>query len=589
MQPRKFLFADVPLWLRKRFSDGQRFVILCALAGLLCGLAAVGFHFSIDILFEWVLHFANSLPKVEGILFLILSPAVGGLIVGVVIYRWAPGAVGSGIPQTKAAYYNHFGFIDLKQGFWRFLLGTIYVGSGNALGREGPTVHMCAAIASKLGQWAGLAKARVQAMVPVGMAAGIAAAFNTPLAAITFVFEELLDDFSTKALGGILIAVVIAAVIERSILGHNPIFSLHFPSFETDWWMLVSIVIGFLAGGIGHLFVSSIVNLRAIIREKEWLPVWLRPAIGGLGCGLIATGIYMLINDSSVFSIGYGALNDAFDGALNYQAFFLLFLGKMLVVVVCYSTGGSGGLFSPTIFCGGMLGGMCGVAMVSLFHLSQDIVGACVLLGMGAFFAAVIRCPMTSMLIIFEMTLNYSLILPLMAGNMLAYFLASNLRSVPLYDALLVQDKVTLRKMPSYQGAQDYESLPIKTIMTHDLVTVRAEDAFTQALDSLEGKTHHGFPVVNRQGSLVGMIMLHEIFEQIDAESTATVGEFLQGQRLISVCPSDSIRQVVADLIREDVLQVPVVSKNQPDRLLGIVTLHDIARQQNAITEQIGR
>lgn len=581
--------TDFPGWLRRRFADEQRFIILCALAGVFCGLAAVGFHLSIDYVFAWVLRVAHALPQMQRLVFLILSPALGGLIVGCLLYKFAPGVVGSGIPQTKAAYYNNFGLIELRQGFWRFLLGTIYVGSGNALGREGPTVHMCAAIASKLGQWAGLAKARVQAMVPVGMAAGIAAAFNTPLAAITFVFEELLGDFSTKALGGILISVIIAAVIERSILGHNPVFALDFPSFETDWWMLIAIIIGVLAGGIGHLFVSTVVNVRGLIRERAWLPVWLQPAVGGLGCGLIATGIYMLIDDASVFSIGYGALNDAFAGELNYEAFVLLFIGKMLVVVICYTTGGSGGLFSPTIFCGGMLGGLCGLTMVNIFNLSPDVVGACVLLGMGAFFAAVIRCPITSMLIIFEMTLNYSLILPLMAGNVLAYCLATHLRAVPLYDSLLLQDKVTLRKMPNYQGEQDYENLPVKTIMTHDLVVVQAEQTFAEALQSLDGKAHHGFPVVNRQEQIVGMIMYHELQEEVDAENPLTVEQFLQAQVLVSVFPSDSIRQVASVLIREDVLQVPVVSANHPDKLLGVVTLHDIARQQNAITEQIGR
>ena len=179
------------------------------MAGVLCGLAAVGFHLAIHHTFELVWHLSELTGPTWFWVVMPLMPTVGGLVVGLFLWKVAPSASGSGIPQTKAAYYNDFGRITLKDGFFRFVLGTIFIGMGNALGREGPTVHMCAAISSTLGRWAGLAKARVQAMVPVGMGAGIAAAFNAPLSAIFFVFEELLSDFSTKALGGIVIAVVV--------------------------------------------------------------------------------------------------------------------------------------------------------------------------------------------------------------------------------------------------------------------------------------------------------------------------------------------------------------------------------------------
>lgn len=590
--------------MRARFTDGQRFMILCTLAGVLCGLAAVLFHLSIHGLFHWLFHFAESAQERKWWFFpliLGLAPAIGGLLVGIILHRFAPNAVGSGIPQTKSAFYNDFGVIRLQDGLWRFVLGTIYVGLGNSLGREGPTVHMCAAIASWIGQVFGLAKVRIQALVPVGMAAGIAAAFNAPLSAITFVFEELLDDFSTKALGGIVIAVVIAAAVSRVILGEDPVLTVNIhQDFNTDWWMLVAIPIGLFSGIIGHGFVKSLLWTRGQVKLSR-MPVWLRPAAGGFAMGIIGlaawyyTGLYGE-PQSGAFSIGYESLTEAFEANLVVVVMLVLFLLKMFAVIICYASGGSGGLFSPTLFLGGMLGGIIGFGLVSLnentgvFNLPEtnQVIGACVLLGMGALFASIVRCPFTSLLIIFEMTRNYALILPLMAGNMISYYLASRLLRVPLYNSLLLQDGMNLRKMPAYQGAQDYRNLPVSTIMTYDAVTVRGDRTAEHNLDEVTRK-HHGYPVVDEEGRLVGVICHHEM-EEFRAESNETpLIEILEKRRIISLTPDTSIRAAAAVLIKEDVLQAPVVSEKDDMKLIGILTLHDIARQQNTASEQMGR
>ena len=202
---------SLPDWMRRSLNDGQRFLVLCLVVGLLCGLTAVLFHLTIHHLFDWLWSQAEGRDPLAFCAILIGAPTFAGLVVGVAVSRFCPEAAGSGIPQTKAAYYNRGGKISGRVGIWRFVLGSLYVGFGNSLGREGPTVHLSAAISSRIGRWAFRDPARVQAMLPVGMAAGIAAAFNAPLSALTFVFEELLDNFSMKALGGMVIAVVVAA------------------------------------------------------------------------------------------------------------------------------------------------------------------------------------------------------------------------------------------------------------------------------------------------------------------------------------------------------------------------------------------
>lgn len=580
--------------MRGRFDDGQRFLMLCICAGVLCGLIGVSFHLAITELFNGLFGFYAGLG-VWTIPAMILSPAVAGLIVGLMIRYVSPTAGGSGIPQTKAAYHHHFGVIKISEAFWRFIIGTISVAFGNSLGREGPTVHICSAVSSKLGRLFGLGKLRVQAMVPVGMGAGISAAFNAPISAITFVFEELFDNnFSSKALGGILIAVVVAAVVERSILGEHSALHATREVFETSWWMLVCLAIGPASGLLGHAFTDLLLRLRARFLQWKCFPGWAKPALGGLGVGLIGVTIWQFSDGHhGVFSIGYADLNSALNGHLIWQTLLLLFIGKFVATVVCYASGASGGIFAPVLFLGSMLGGLFGALLVQFFQVEPSITAACALLGMGAFFAAVIRCPLTSVLIIFEMTQNYSLILPLMVGNFVAYGISVKLRQIPIYDALLLQDGVSLKRLPAYRGEQDWRNLPVSTIMTHDCHTVDGgADAETNLARIQESAfRHHGYPVTDGTGShtLLGMVMLHELEELVQANDRRLLREFVAEQKIIQIHPDDSIRDAANTLVVKDVLQAPVVSRKDPSKLLGIVTLHDIARQQNAIEESMER
>ena len=589
-----FSLNNLPNWIRGRFDDGQRFLFLCICAGILCGLVGVSFHLAITVLFNGLFGLYQSWGSFA-IPAMILSPAIAGLIVGLMIRYVSPTASGSGIPQTKSAYHQKFGFIKISEAFWRFIIGTISVAFGNSLGREGPTVHICSAVSSKLGRLFGLGKLRVQAMVPVGMGAGISAAFNAPISAITFVFEELFDNnFSSKALGGILIAVVVAAVVERSLLGGHSALQATQEVFETSWWMIICLAIGPAAGLLGHLFTKSILTLRGRFKQWKEFPMWAKPALGGLSVGLIGVAVWQITGGHhGVFSIGYDDLNAALNGHLIWHSLLLLFIGKFVATAVCYASGASGGIFAPVLFLGSMLGGMFGVLLVEFFQADPSVAPACALLGTGAFFAAVIRCPLTSMLIIFEMTHNYSLILPLMAGNFFAYMISVKLRQIPIYDALLLQDGISLKRLPAYRGQQDWRNLPVSTIMSHDCHTVIARYNAEENLEVIkqEGHKHHGYPVITGHGTnpLVGMIMHHELDELVAEGNKESLQDILAEQSLIVIHPDDSIRDAANTLVIKDVLQAPVVSRKDPTKLLGIVTLHDIARQQNAIEESMER
>ncbi|MGE9269329.1 MAG: chloride channel protein, partial [Verrucomicrobiales bacterium] len=587
---------SLPDWMLRRLSDGQRFGALCVLAGLLCGLTAVLFHFAIHYLFHWLWDEASKREPREFVAILLAAPTLAGLAVGLGVRFFAPQAAGSGIPQTKAAYYNEGGKISSRVGAWRFVLGALYVGLGNSLGREGPTVHISTAISSRIGRWAFRDPARVQSMAPVGMAAGIAAAFNAPLSALTFVFEELLDNFSMKALGGMVVAVVIAAAVSRTLLGEDPVLAAKLAQdHTTSPWMLVALPLGVAAGLIGHLFVRSTLGLRGWFRARRWLPTWITPAAGGLSCGVLGlTAYYVTLHlgdaRSSVFSIGYDSLEAAFENKLTVEILGVLLALKFIAVVLNYASGGSGGLFSPTLFLGGMLGGLIGAGLANIHHMGNwipefpaddRVISGCVLLGMGAMFAAVVRCPFTSLIIIFEMTGNYSLILPLMAGNMLAWQIAKRLQPVSIYNALLLQDGITLRRLPAYRGAQDYRKLPVQAIMSHDVFSLLQDEMLASAMKRMgvENRRYHAYPVLSEEGRLAGVVTRHEI-EEKDRE--LTVGALVEGQQLLTVTPDTSIRDAANRMIARDFQQVPVVSPGDPRKMIGWLTLNDIARQQNA-------
>ena len=587
---------SLPDRMRKRFSDRNRFLVACVLCGLFCGLMAVVFHLAIHNTFHHLWAFATSQPETWKLVAIMLAaPSLAGLICGLAIRFIDPDTVGSGIPQTKDAYYNHGGIIKLSTGFWRVILGTVYVGLGNALGREGPIVHASSAIASKLGRFFFKDPERVRAMIPVGMAAGIGAAFNAPLSAITFVFEELLDNFSTKAIGGMVVAVVIAAAVSRTLLGEDPVLATHLSlHYQTAGWMLVAIPLGIVAGFLGHFFVGSVLVLRRWIRDRSWLRSWYAPAIGGFLCGAFGLLAWWLTGlqgnaQRGVFSIGYESLEAAFNNQLVLGVLVCLLGFKFLAVVVNYASGGSGGLFSPTLFIGGMLGGVAGLGLVEFSHHwsmlggveESQIIGGCVLLGMGAMFGSVIRCPFTSLIIIFEMTGNYSLILPLMAGNILSWAIARQFRAVPIYDALLLDDGITLKHMTSYRTPDDYLGLPVSAVMTHDVISIPVSMTSGDALKMVRelGAHHHFYTVVDDAGMVLALVSCADL-KKVNSEHL--IGEMIADQEIHFVHPKDSIRDAQKLMRAEDVERLPVVSSLDDKRLLGIVTVKDIARQKCA-------
>lgn len=444
------LYTRLTAWLIRRMpNERQRLLAFTILAGGLCGLAAVAFHMSVAWVEGFLIDRAAAGHATTGdhawMVWTVLSPALGGLICGLGLYYFVPAAAGSGIPQVKVAFTFRSGFISARETVGKFVLCVMQIGSGGSLGVEGPTVHICAGVSNILARAARLNPENRRRMASVGMAAGIAAAFNAPIAAVTFTLEELIGDLDQTMLSGVIVAAALAAVVEHLFMGANPIF--HVPrAFEFGkasslvWYALL----GLLAAIVSVAFTDSLLGLRAWFKRLQRIPKWLQPALGGAATGSFAVVALWMFHLGGIAGDPYKTLTQAFSGTIPVTAMIVLCVLKLAATVTSYSSGGAGGIFAPALFMGGMLGGAVGYLDVAIFHHTADSIGAFAVVGMGAVFAGIVRAPMTSILIIFEMTGGYGLVLPMMIANMSAFALARHWRKTPVYDALLEQDGIYL-------------------------------------------------------------------------------------------------------------------------------------------------
>jgi len=460
------LYDKLVAWLMGQMpTERQRLLAVTLLAGGLCGLAAVAFHLTIGLFESLLIERANGAGGNRWIWWTILTPALGGAVAGIGLVYWVPGAAGSGIPQVKMAYALRSGFCAFKETAGKFLLCALQIGSGASLGLEGPTVQICAGVSSLLARGARLSPMNCRRMTSVGMSAGIAAAFNAPIAAAVFTLEELIGDLDQTMLSGVIVAAALAAVVENKVLGNRPIFHVpRFNTFDKPASLLGFALLGLLAAIISVAFTDGLLGLRAQFKKLTNVPRWLHPGIGGLATGALAVIGFSLFHLNGIAGDPYQTLTLALSGTLPFACMVLYCVLKLAATICSYSSGGAGGIFAPALFIGGMLGGAVGYLDVMVFHNASDSVGAFAIVGMGAVFAGIVRAPMTSVLIIFEMTGGYGLVLPLMIANMSAFALARHWRHMPVYEALLAQDGIYLKNEPAPIEPSDEEDFSMSAL-----------------------------------------------------------------------------------------------------------------------------
>ncbi len=571
--------------VRVAVTEQHKLLGLTLLIGGLCGLAAVAFHLSIHAVSALAIEAALDARGHTWILWTLLVPTAGGLVSGVLLEYVVPNARGSGIPQVKVAYAGRSGPPRLRDSLGKFLVSTLQIGTGSSLGREGPTVQICAGIASRAGRFAGVSLQNVRRLLPVGAAAGIAAAFNAPIAAVTFTIEEVVGKLDQTVLSGVVVAAAFAAIVERSVLGVHPVFELpRAYGLEHTSSLASYAVLGVVAAGLSVAFTGSLLAVRR--RFKRARHRWAHPALGGLATGVLAVAALATIGAKGVTGGGYATLAEALQGRLTVTVLVTLCVLKLAATVLSYASGGAGGIFAPSLFIGAMAGGAVGALDMAVFHHSVDSLGAFALVGMGAVFAGIIRAPITSVLIIVEMTGGYSLILPLMISNMLAYGIARRYRPTPIYEALLGQDGVRLAERTIADRLQGVSLRQVPLDGTPYQVFGMSAGVRELLRPLTERTRQEVYPVLDR-GRLVGMITLQDLVAiagQPHLEGVANAADVMRPP--VTLTLDDGIRSAFEAMLSQGVRELPVTDAAK--RIVGFVDENSIAHAYLALHEEKG-
>jgi CIC family chloride channel protein len=541
-----------------RLSESQVFLGLSLVTGALTGLAVVAFILLTERM-GMRLYPVGGAPWRR-----LLFPVAGSLGIGYLLYRFFPGARGSGVPQTKAALFARDGRITLRTVLGKFLCTSVTLASGIPLGREGPSVQVGAGIGSVLGRLLGLPTEQVKKLIPVGAAAAIAAAFNTPLAAVVFSLEEIMGDLNAPMMGGVVLASATAWMVLRVSLGNNPLFKVPQYQLVSAQEFAVYAVLGVAGGVVSAAFTMLLLGMRARFLRLPQKTVWFQPVAGGLLVGLVGWFV------PQVLGVGYGFVGDALNGRMAFRLMLLLLVLKLITVTTSYASGNAGGIFGPALFLGAMVGGSVGTVAHRFFPAYTATPGAYALVGMGAVFAGVVRAPMTSVLMIFEMTQDYAVIVPLMIANLVSLFVASRLQHEPIYEALAVQDGI---HMPTRQASSGQRRAA--SIMKSPSQALPAETTVREALERVRGGEFRTWLVTDRRG-VIGVLDRARLEREL-AEGADKRLEALVDALAFPHMHTDQGLDVALERMGTNQLDIlPVVNRADVHKLEGIVTLRDV-------------
>ena len=555
---------------RLREREDQVFLVLALVIGALTGLTVVAFILVTERLGM------RLYPPGGAAWRRVLFPVAGSLGIGYLLYRYFPNARGSGVPQTKAALFARDGFISLRTLLGKFFCTSATLASGIPLGREGPSVQVGGGIASVLGRFLGLSPEKVKALIPVGAAAAIAAAFNTPLAAVLFSLEEIMGDLNAPVLGSVVLASATSWMVLRLLLGNNPLFKV--PRYELVHPVEFAIyaVLGVAGGLVSVAFTKLLLGMRERFLRLPKSTVWYQPVAGGLLVGLLGWFV------PQVLGVGYGYVDEALNGRMALNLMLLLVVLKLVTVTTSYSSGNAGGIFGPALFIGAMLGGSLGTVAHRLLPAYTATAGAYALVGMGAVFAGIVRAPMTSVVMIFEMTQDYSVIVPLMIANLVSLFLASRLQREPIYEALAVQDGIHL---PSAESRHRQGAGRVARVMRPAGETLAGEMTVGEALQQTRSSESKSWLVTDQRG-VIAVVNRATLEREVAEDPTRALekivaehpfAEQASGEHAFPHVHKDQGLDLALERMGASGIEIlPVVSRANVHQLEGVVTLRDV-------------
>ncbi|MDM7998919.1 MAG: chloride channel protein [Dehalococcoidia bacterium] len=573
------------LWERVRGSEAAIAMTLAVLIGLLAGLGAAGFRYLIRG-FGW-LFFNRGADLLDflGEYYVVILPVVGGLLVGPIVYLLAREARGEGVPEAMEAVTVGGGRIRQRVALVKALASSICIGSGGSAGREGPIVHIGASIGSTIGQWFRMPEDWTKTLLLCGAAGGMSATFNAPLGGIIFSLEVVERRFVGRNFAYILVSSVTADLIAHRLLGSDPSFVIPGYNMFSYWELPAYVVLGIVAAGGAlvfiRLFYFSGEFFAVRLRKVPW---YIKPAVGGIAVGVI--GLYYPLILGSGYGRSYvpgGALSEtggadlALFGELGLSTLLILMILKMVATSATLGSGGSGGVLAPSLFIGAMMGGAFGQGFSQLFPAvtapSAEASGAYALVGMGAFFAAAVHGPMTAIILLFEMTRNYSLILPLMAAVITAYIVARRLNRESIYTLGLLRRGVDVHQR---ERADVLADINVGEIMTRDFPTVPPTMTLPELMERFHESGHHGFPVVDKWGDLCGVVTLEDVERAPPSQGALLTAMDVATRTPVVAYPDQPVKTALAQLGGRDVGRIPVVDRNNPKKLLGVLRRHDV-------------
>ncbi len=541
--------------------ENQIFLLLTLAIGALTGLAVVAFIVLTERLGMRLYPMGSAAWR------RVLIPVGGSLGIGYLLFRYFPDARGSGVPQTKAALFAREGVITLGTVLGKFFCTSVTLATGIPLGREGPAVQVGGGIASVLGRRLGLPPEKVKALIPAGAAAAIAAAFNTPLAAVMFALEEVMGDLHAPVLGSVVLSSATSWVVLRLLLGNNPLFSVPQYRLIHPLELGVYAVLGVVGGLVSVAFTKLLLGMRKRFLQLSEKTLWLQPVAGGLLVGLMGWFV------PQVLGVGYGYVGDALNGRMALKVMALLVILKLLGATTSYASGNAGGIFGPSLFIGAMLGGTVGSIAHHLLPTYTATPGAYALVGMGTVFAGIVRAPMTSVLMILETTRDYTVIVPLMISNLVSFFISSRLQRETIYTALAFQDGIHL---PTAETRQRHRLHQVAQAMRAATEVLPSHIRIVEALERVSSSTSRAWPVADRRG-VIGVVSLATL-ERACAEGTSA-------ERLADLVDAHTFPHVHADHALDLALErmgaadldlLPVVSRADMHKLEGVITLQDL-------------
>ncbi len=581
--------AKTPNFL-DRFQPSETTVLIgtAIVVGVGTGFGAVGFIAMIGYIQNLFFVGGKQALPFLGSALIIIIPMIGGLIAGPIISFFASEAKGHGVPEVMQAIALRGGRIRPRVVVAKILASSFCIGTGGSAGREGPIVQVGAALGSSLGQWLRMSDNRIRNLVACGAAAGIAATFNAPIAGVIFAMEIILGELHLGDLGNVVISAVTASTIARIFLGDQPAFAITLDfGMQHPWEIFLYVLLGALAAFAAVGFTRMLYWFED--KFDGWkFPEPLKPAVGGLLLGLLAFvfGIFVTRggalpaadNIPYIFGAGFGVIESALLGNFPFWLLFVLVILKPLATSLTLGSGNSGGVFAPGLFTGAVLGGALGKLLEIVLPGASINSGAFAIAGMAAVFAGAARAPFTAILIVFEMTDDYRMIIPLMTTVVTSLVIAERLMKDSIYTLKLSRRGIRIQRG---RDVDVMESVRVDEVMVKEPITVSTDTPMTVLAEQFIETGRHGFPVLDKQGQLFGVASLEDYRNALSAGNEGvgdlTVGD-IATRDIISVYPDQTVGHALRHMAPRDISRLPVVSRENPRQLLGMVRRNDIVR-----------